>query len=160
MGIGSQAIRLVVTCIAVAAGSAVSAGTCRQDEVTMRGDWGQARFSVEVARTPAERNKGLMNRESLPRSAGMLFVYERPRRVSFWMKDTLIPLDIIFMDASGTVGRIHKMATPMDTTPLFGGTDVQYVLEINGGLADMIGIGAGSELRHPAVDPDRAAWPC
>ncbi len=100
-----------------------------------------------------------MNREVMPRSAGMLFVYERPQRAVFWMKNTLIPLDMIFMDSAGTVTRIHENAIPLDLTGIDGGENVQFVLEINGGLAGRLGIVEGSVLRHPAIGPD-AAWPC
>ena len=132
---------------------------CEESHVDLRGEWGQARFSVEVADTPAERSRGLMHREALARSAGMLFVYERAQPVSFWMRNTLIPLDMIFMDASGTVRRVHENAIPLDETGIPGGSDIQYVLEINGGLARRLGIVEGSELRHPAIGPD-AAWAC
>ncbi|MEQ9041849.1 MAG: DUF192 domain-containing protein [Silicimonas sp.] len=132
---------------------------CEPGRVDLRGDWGTARFSVEVADDPQERSVGLMRRESLPRSAGMLFVYERPQRAVFWMKDTLIPLDMIFMDEAGTVTHIHENARPRDLTGIDGGDSVQFVLEINGGLARRLGIAEGSQLRHPAIG-DAAAWPC
>ena len=89
----------------------------------------------------------------------MLFVYDAPQRVSFWMQNTLIPLDMIFMDETGTVTRIHENAVPLDRTSIPGGDAVQFVLEINGGMSDTLGIDEGSEMRHPAVDPDLAAWP-
>ena len=132
---------------------------CEPGRVDLRGDWGTARFSVEVADDPQERSVGLMRRESLPRSAGMLFVYERPQRAVFWMKDTLIPLDMIFMDEAGTVTHIHENARPLDLTGIDGGDSVRFVLEINGGLARRLGIAEGSQLRHPAIG-DAAAWPC
>ncbi|MEQ9057540.1 MAG: DUF192 domain-containing protein [Roseovarius confluentis] len=132
---------------------------CEPGRVDLRGDWGTARFSVEVADDPQERSVGLMRRESLPRSAGMLFVYERPQRAVFWMKDTLIPLDMIFLDEAGTVTHIHENARPRDLTGIDGGDSVQFVLEINGGLARRLGIAEGSQLRHPAIG-DAAAWPC
>jgi len=134
--------------------------SCSEGRVELRGEWGTARFRVEVADTPQERSVGLMHRESMAAAAGMLFVYERPQRVSFWMQNTLIPLDMIFMDESGTVARIHENAVPLDRTPIPGGDDIQYVLEINGGMASALGITEGSVLRHPAIDPDLAAWSC
>ena len=100
-----------------------------------------------------------MHREKLATSAGMLFVYDRPQRVSFWMRNTLIPLDMIFLDRDGRVKRIHENAVPLDETGIEGGTGIQYVLEINGGLAGRLGITEGSELRHPAIQPS-PAWPC
>ncbi len=137
-----------------------SAGECRDDQVVLRGDWGQARFSVELADDEAERAKGLMFRESLPKNAGMLFMYPAPKPVAFWMKNTLIPLDMIFLDQTGTVKHVHHMAKPQDTTPIPGGRDILGVLEINGGLAKVLGITKGSEIHYPAFDSGLAAWPC
>ena len=108
----------------------------------------------------AERAQGLMHRESLPRFAGMLFVYESPQPVAFWMKNTLIPLDMLFFDGAGRLTRIKASAAPHDETPVVGGDAVRYVLEINGGLAAELGIDPGAELRHPALDQATAAWPC
>lgn len=139
---------------------AADAPACRDDTVWLRGDWGQARFGVELALTPQEQARGLMYRETLPRGQGMLFVYPRPSSVSFWMKNTLIPLDMIFVDARGHVRRIHHQARPGDLTPIPGGDDILAVLEINGGLARALGISEGSEMRHPAFDPAGALWPC
>lgn len=133
---------------------------CSEEAVELRGDFGSARFSVEVADEPDERSQGLMNRESLPTSAGMLFVYERPQRATFWMRNTLIPLDMIFADETGTVTNVHENAVPLDETTIDGGPGVQYVLEINGGLAGAMGIAPGAELRHPAIPDDVAAWSC
>ncbi len=132
---------------------------CSDGQVDIRGTWGSARFSVEIADDPAERARGLMFREELPRSAGMLFVYEEPGPASFWMRNTLIPLDMIFADDRGVVRHVHSRALPGDETMIEGGKDTKVVLEINGGLADAIGILPGSELRHPALGP-AAIWPC
>jgi uncharacterized protein len=133
---------------------------CRPETLEVRGQGGVTRFSVEVADDNAERSQGLMFRESMPASSGMLFVYNSPRRASFWMENTLIPLDMVFADETGTVTRIHENAVPRDRTPIDGGQGVQFVLEINGGLARRLGIIEGSALRHPAIDPAVAAFPC
>ena len=76
------------------------------------------------------------------------------------MKNTLIPLDMIFASPEGRVARIHENAVPHDETLIPGGDGIQYVLEINGGLARRLGIGEGAELRHPAMDQGRALWRC
>ena len=134
---------------------------CLDTTVELRGDFGAARFSVEVADDGPERSLGLMHRESMPASAGMLFVYPAPQRAGFWMRNTLIPLDMIFADETGTVTRVHENAIPLDETVIDGGPGVQFVLEINGGLAGPMGIAPGAELRHPAIDAEgQAAWPC
>lgn len=119
-----------------------------------------AAFDVEVVDTYETRAKGLMFRENLARFSGMLFIYEQPQSVSFWMRNTLIPLDMIFMDQTGLVVNVHNNAIPRDETSIFGGDNVLAVLEINGGLAKKLGIQAGAKLQHPAFDQEIAAWPC
>jgi len=101
-----------------------------------------------------------MFRESMPMGAGMLFVYDAPQSVSFWMQNTLIPLDMIFADETGLVRKVHVNAIPGDETPIPGGSDIQFVLEINGGLAQRMGISEGVVLSHPAIAPELAAKPC
>lgn len=133
---------------------------CEPDRVMLRGDWGQAQFNVEIADDPAEQAQGLMHREAMPVSSGMYFVYDQPRRASFWMRNTLIPLDMLFIDAAGVVQHIHHEAIPLDETPIPGGDDVLTVLEINGGLARRLGITVGSQVRHPAHTPWDPVWPC
>jgi len=161
MGSVDSSLRIsALALLAVVALPAASAAACRADTVELRGPGGTARFSVEIADTPGARAQGLMNRASLASSAGMLFVYERPQHASFWMKNTLITLDMVFADAAGRVTRVHDGAIPQDETPIDGGPGVAVVLEINGGLAARLGIAPGSELRHPALDQALAAWPC
>lgn len=139
---------------------ALAEAACSPGRVDLRWQGGHDSFAVELADDGAERSKGLMFREKMDPAAGMLFVYESPRRAQFWMKNTLIPLDMIFADVSGTVTRVHANAIPGDLTPIDGGQDVVFVLEINGGLAAKLGIASGAELRHPAVPATYAAWPC
>lgn len=133
---------------------------CQHDTVHLRGDWGQARFSVEVADNAAERSKGLMGRPSMPSGAGMLFVYHRTKPVSFWMRNTLIPLDMIFLDEAGIVVRVHHNAIPLDETPISSILPARYVLEVNGGLSAALGIVPGSQLRHASILQHKAAWRC
>ena len=101
-----------------------------------------------------------MHRTEMAQSAGMLFVYPRPSRVSFWMRNTLIPLDMLFIDPQGRVTRIHHNAVPLDETPIPGGDGVLAVLEINGGLARRLQITQGSEVRHPSFANFSPAWAC
>ncbi|SIT84207.1 hypothetical protein SAMN05421849_2066 [Pontibaca methylaminivorans] len=150
----------IIAPVLAAAVAAPLAAQCSPEEVTLRGDWGEVRLAVELADTPQSRNRGLMHRETLPARAGMLFLYDEPQPVSFWMKDTLIPLDILFADRSGRITRVHHKAIPGDLTPIPGGDAVFAVLEINGGLARAWGIGPGSEMRHPAFAGGPPAWPC
>lgn len=133
---------------------------CREDVVDLRGPWGQAHITVELAATDADRARGLMHREHLPASAGMLFLYDSPQPVAFWMKNTLIPLDMLFVDARGVVTRVHHQARPHDLTAIEGGDGIVAVLEINGGLAKRLGLGEGSDMRHPHFTAPDAVWPC
>lgn len=133
---------------------------CAPGVVELKGPRGVSRFNIELADTDATRSRGLMHRERLPSAAGMLFIYDRPGRAVFWMKNTLIPLDMIFADPTGTVLRVHENAIPHDETPIDGGDGILAVLEINGGLARRLGIGPGTVLRHPSFADGPAAWPC
>ncbi len=133
---------------------------CKEDLIFLRGDWGNAQFAVDVADTPDQRSRGLMFVDDMPTMTGMLFVYEREQTVSFWMKNTLIPLDMVFADGAGVVQRVHENAIPGDLTGIPGGANIQFVLEINGGMADRLGIGVGSEMRHPAIPDEVAVWSC
>ncbi len=155
-----RSMRCLVVAVSLLLVALPAMAQCRDGAVELRGDWGSARFAVELADTPERRAEGLMHRESMPLSAGMLFLYPEPQPVSFWMRNTLISLDMIFIDRRGRVTRVHHEAIPLDETPIPGGDAVQYVLEINGGLAARLGIDAGSEMRHPRLDQDIAAWPC
>lgn len=138
----------------------VLAAECRDETVQIKGDFGQARFNVEIADDEAERSLGLMHRTEMATSAGMLFVYPRPQGLSFWMRNTLIELDMLFIDPTGVVQHVHHRAKPLDETPIFGGQGLTHVLEINGGLAESLGIEAGNVLRHPSFLQQDAAWPC
>jgi uncharacterized membrane protein (UPF0127 family) len=160
MGNGSPARLILGAALAVLL-AAPAVAACSEGAAELRLPGGSTmRFSVEVADTDAERSKGLMFREAMATGAGMLFLYEQPQRATFWMKNTLIPLDMIFADATGTVTRVHPRAVPGDLTTIDGGEGVLAVLEINGGLAERLGIVPGTVLRHPALDQETAAWPC
>jgi uncharacterized membrane protein (UPF0127 family) len=145
--------------LAISCGAAAAA--CAPDTVELRTAAGNVvRFSTEVADTEAERALGLMNRPKMATSAGMLFVYPEPKHAFFWMQNTLIPLDMIFADATGLVKTVHSNAVPLDETPIDGGADVTYVLEINGGLAKRMGLTAGTVLRANILEQSGAIWPC
>jgi uncharacterized membrane protein (UPF0127 family) len=153
--------RFAAVLIAVVAMSgAVSAADCEPGVLDIRDSDTTLRFNVEVMDTEDGRANGLMHRESMPRFSGMLFVYDAPGPVAFWMRNTLIPLDMLFFDASGKLQRIHENAVPKDETPVPGGNDIQYVLEINGGMSSMLGIDGDAVIRHPSITQDGAAWSC
>jgi len=101
------------------------------------------RFTVEVARTPEEQMYGLMNRQSLAPNRGMLFPKEPPQPAGFWMKDTLIPLDIVFIAPGRRILRIEENTVPLSLDPVSSGEAVEAVLEIAGGRSAELGIAAG-----------------
>lgn len=148
------------------ASSGAASVQCRADEVQFQTDEGVTRFTVEIADDQAERARGLMYRRQLAPDAGMLFIYDTPRPVSFWMRNTYIPLDLIFMDTAGIIRHIHRNARPFDETPLPGAVpadpapDRLMVLEIPAGQADVNGLRVGQPMAHPRLDPSQAQWPC
>ncbi len=148
--------------LVAAIGSAGAAmADCAPGSVELRSPSGVVvRFSVELADDEAERAVGLMNRERMASSAGMLFAYETPRHAWFWMKNTLIPLDMIFADAAGRVTHVHEGAAPLDETAIDGGEGVSFVLEINGGLAKRLGLEPGAVMRSDVIDQSGAVWSC
>ena len=153
-------VGLIVGLILAALAGGASA-ECAADRVDIRGAGGaMARFTVELADDVDERSQGLMFRESMAADAGMLFVYPGPQRAMFWMKNTFIPLDMIFVGEDGKVLSVHENAIPQDETAIDGGSGVKLVLEVNAGVARTAGIGPGAELRHPSIDPALAIWPC
>ena len=160
MSLRNSLVGVVLAVAALSGGQVAQAAGCSDDHVQLRGAFGQASFAVEIADTDGERALGLMNRPSMPRFSGMLFVWQTPQHAVFWMENTLIPLDMLFIESQGVVRTIHENAVPMDRTPIDGGEGIQYVLEINGGMAHRLGLVPGAELRHPAIPQQTAAWPC
>lgn len=135
------------------------AAECASDRVDLRGKWGKASFFVEVADTPESRQNGLMYRKNLPRRNGMLFIYEKPKKVSFWMKNTPISLDMLFFDERGVLTNLAKNTVPYSTERIRY-DDILYVLEINGGLSEVFGITEGTEIRHPSLIRNQTIWKC
>jgi uncharacterized membrane protein (UPF0127 family) len=105
-------------------------------------------FTVEVVDTPETRAEGLMFRQTLAPDAGMLFDFKEVREVSFWMRNTFIPLDMIFISPAGAVETIHVNARPQDPTGIPSGVPVQFVLEIAGGRSREIGLKPGDRVEH------------
>ena len=113
-------------------------------------------FTIEIADTPQEQQRGLMFRQELAPDAGMLFDYGTERKVSFWMQNTYIPLDMVFIAADGTAMYIHENAKPMDPTSIPSRFPVRFVLEIPGGRAAEIGLKAGDKIEHIRVEASGA----
>ena len=114
---------------------------------------GVRHFTVEIADTDQARERGLMFRKHLAGGEGMLFDFKTPQPVAFWMKNTLIPLDMLFIAPDGRVVSIARRATPMSETPIASGGEVLGVLEIRGGRAAEIGVRPGDRVRERIFQP-------
>jgi len=113
----------------------------------------KARVSVEIARTPARRELGLMYRDSLGENSGMIFLFPDQKPLKFWMRNTRIPLDMIFADHNGRVVGIVENAEPYSEAPVGPDTPSQFVLEVNGGFAARHSITPGSRLDFSGFSP-------
>ncbi|MEO5367903.1 MAG: DUF192 domain-containing protein, partial [Magnetococcus sp. WYHC-3] len=111
-------------------------------------DGAELHFDVELAVTPEMQAQGLMYRTAMDPDAGMLFVFNEEYPISFWMKNTLIPLDMLFLKSDGTIHHIHHNAKPQDTTSITALYPSKAVLELNGGTADTMGIKEGDQVLH------------
>jgi len=115
---------------------------------------GPRAFLVEMATTEDEKNIGLMNRSELPDGQGMLFDFSPPQLVSMWMKNTLVPLDMIFIQADGRILRVAQNTEPLSTFAIPSGGVVKAVLEVIGGTAKKYGIAPGDRVEHPLFAGD------
>ncbi len=125
----------------------VSAETFGRGILEIQTDSKRIEFDIEIADDPDERSQGLMFREELPDGTGMLFLYPSPRIASFWMKNTLIPLDMLFIDAEGKIVTIARETTPLSLKPVSSDSPVTTVFEIFGGQSDALGIAVGDTVQ-------------
>jgi len=109
---------------------------------------GEHRFTIEMAVTPKEISRGLMFRREMAADAGMLFDYGAEQPVSFWMKNTYLPLDMIFVRADGVIASIAERTVPESLTPVPSRVAVRAVLEVNAGTVDRLGIETGDRILH------------
>ena len=154
------------TMVALALSGLTLTGACNQGDsgsgadsqgrlpLTIKSATGTHAFTVELAKTPAEQEKGLMFRTDIPKDVGMLFApYPAdggaPRDANFWMKNTPSSLDILFIRADGTIARIAENTVPFSESPVPSGEPVAAVLELNGGRASELGIGEGDTVIWP-----------
>lgn len=177
MGPGAAAVRARITApvaivaflLALVSASVALVGAARGTEAETAPDLrrealfvisasGRHRFDVEIAETPRARARGLMFRETLAADAGMLFDFQEEREVAFWMRNTLIPLDMIFIEASGRIAHIARETVPLSEELVPSRAVVRFVLEVPGGTAARLGIVPGdvvrSDLIAAAAKPD------
>ncbi|MBK8456981.1 MAG: DUF192 domain-containing protein [Phyllobacteriaceae bacterium] len=112
---------------------------------------GRVYFSIEIADDPNERERGLMFRDDLAKNHGMLFVFEKSGEVGFWMKDTPLALDLVFIDENGIVAAVRR-GEPLSMAVIAPGVVSRFVLELEAGTALRTGLAAGVRVRHPAID--------
>ena len=129
-------------------GPSIAAGS---GTLVLRTASGDHSFNIEVMVTNQERALGLMFRRSLPENSGMLFIYDPPQPATMWMKNTLIPLDMVFISADGRVHRIEENAEPFSEALIPSDGDIVAVLELNGGEADNIGLKRGDKVIYPGL---------
>jgi hypothetical protein len=143
-----MALTLGLLCLVPSACRAQNADATKQVTIVSR-DGKEHVFHVELALTPQQQAHGLMGRTQMAEDAGMLFVFPAEGERSFWMKNTLIPLDMLFIKKDGTIMRAHDAAKPNDLTSIKSNGPALAVLEINGGVAKKLGIMDGDSVRHP-----------
>jgi len=139
----------VLLLLAALLSAAAPALALPQTELLVETASSQFRFEVEIADDPSERAQGLMFRETLADNAGMLFLYPEPQKVEFWMKNTPLSLDIVFVRQDGTIARIAENTTPFSEDTIPSGEAIIAVLEVKGGLMRELGIAVGDRLRQP-----------
>lgn len=141
---------LLAACSAQTPNNSVNASAAEQGEtrvpLVIRTGAARHRFDVEIALTAQDQAKGLMFRTALAPDAGMVFPMSPPRTASFWMKDTLIPLDMLFIGTDGRIVFIRENATPYSREPVSAGVPVAAVLELQGGRAKALGLGEGDQV--------------
>ena len=139
---------LAVALLALPATAARSQQTLPRNPLVIETAKGPQHFTVELADTEPQREQGLMFRRSMAPDAGMLFDFGQEQVVSFWMRNTLIPLDMLFITADGRILNIHQRAIPHDETGINSDGPVRAVLELNGGTVARLGIRPGDLVRH------------
>ncbi len=144
--IAAAALLLTPACSSRPAGGTETAARAETIPLVIRTAKGERKFNIEIARTQEDHERGLMFRKSLPEDGGMIFPMIPARMATFWMKNTEIPLDMIFIRPDGTIARIEAETIPYSLEPVQSGEPVSAVLEIGGGKADALGIAAGDRV--------------
>lgn len=148
----AAAFLAVAACAQPETKSAGGDADVQTEQLTIETAGGPVRFNVEIADDDQERERGLMFRESLADDHGMLFDFPEPVRVSFWMHNTILSLDIIFIGPDGRILNIADHTTPYSDAPIWAAGPTRGVLEIRAGRAEELGIRPGDRVRHRIFD--------
>lgn len=122
------------------------------EELTIVNPRGSHDFQVEVVREPDDMRRGLMFREDVPQGTGMLFHFGKPHRIAMWMKNTIVPLDMLFINAQGIIVDIAENTTPFSLTPIVSNAPALAVLELKAGASNRYGISEGDRVEHPIFE--------
>jgi len=125
--------------------------TFKHDELTITGADGAHKFQIELATDDAQREQGLMFRQTMAPDAGMLFIYDHSQPVAMWMENTYIPLDMLFIAADGHIVNIRQRAVPHSQENISSAGPVRAVLELNGGTVSRLGIKVGDKVAGPGL---------
>ena len=139
---------LLALCLALAPVATAFADTLEKRDLTIATSAGPQHFIVELARTPEQRQRGLMYRQDLAPDAGMLFVYASDGEIDMWMANTLLPLDMIFFAADGRIIKVAERTVPLSEATIGSDGPARGVLEVNGGTASRLGIRVGDRLTY------------
>ena len=146
----NKSLRAGLAVLAVMVAAPPAAGRLATEKIVIDTRKGPKTFTLEIAADDAARAKGLMHRTRLAHDAGMLFDFHKPVMTAFWMKDTPLPLDIIFVRPDGTVSMVAANAPPNSTSEIVSPEPVRAVIELNGGAARDFGIGPGDKVHAKA----------
>ena len=127
---------------------AVSDTIFPQSEILIVSKSGEHKFVVDVATTMAQRQMGLMYRKKMARNRGMMFDFGEEQLIAMWMKNTLIPLDMLFVDKTGKILQIERATTPLSLETIAGRRPAMSVIELNAGLTAELGISEGDQIMH------------
>ena len=141
-------ISLVVCLFILGSPHAVSDTTFPQSEILIISRSGEHKFIVDVATTVAQRQLGLMYREKMARNSGMMFDFSEEKLIAMWMKNTLIPLDMLFVDKTGRILQVERATTPLSLETIAARRPAMSVIELNAGLTEELGISEGDQVIH------------
>ncbi len=147
-----KAIAAVVLAMVFCLGGAAAQEIFEKSELVIVTSAGPKTFQIEIAKSPRQQAQGLMFRRTMAADAGMLFPYASPQRMAFWMKNTYIPLDLLFIAADGRIESIQQRAVPHSLEPIRSRGKVLAVLELNGGTVSRLNIKPGDRVEHAVFE--------